>query len=233
MRRALGGAMAATLCCALALPAAARPAHAPAAPSSSPSERSPAKAPAVPRGEVPPSPTAWQSAQEVALFALGLIGVDYRMGGANPAGGLDCSGLIRYVFQQVTGTTLPRTATELSRIGAKVSLADLAPGDLVFFNTRRFAFSHVGLYLGGNRFIHAPSAGGEVQVSLLSQRYWSQHFDGARRLVGVLPSMVPTLITSAVASPAASPALPSTIERADGPFATQSPVPSPVFTDGP
>ena len=142
----------------------------------------------------------WQGAQDVALFALGMIGVDYRFGGNTPDRGLDCSGLVRYVFQEVTGVTLPRTSKEMSRLGDKVALSDLAPGDLVFFNTRRFAFSHVGLYLGDNRFIHAPSTGGEVEVATLSQSYWQKHFDGARRLVGVLPSLVPTMIDSAVAA---------------------------------
>ncbi|HSV20982.1 MAG TPA: C40 family peptidase [Casimicrobiaceae bacterium] len=148
----------------------------------------------------------WQGAQDVALFALGMIGVDYRFGGETPDRGLDCSGLIRYVFQEVTGVTLPRTAREMSRLGDKIAPADLAPGDLVFFNTRRFAFSHVGLYLGDNRFIHAPSTGGEVEIATLSQAYWQRHFDGARRLVGVLPSLVPTMIDSAVAAaPAVAP----------------------------
>jgi cell wall-associated NlpC family hydrolase len=142
----------------------------------------------------------WQGAQDVALFALGMIGVDYRFGGETPERGLDCSGLIRYVFQEVTGVTLPRTSREMSRLGDKIALPDLAPGDLVFFNTRRFAFSHVGLYLGDNRFIHAPSTGGEVEVATLSQDYWKKHFDGARRLVGVLPALVPTMIDSAVAA---------------------------------
>ena len=168
----------------------------------------------------------WESAHDVAAFALGLIGVDYRYGGNTPDAGLDCSGLVRYVFQEVTGTTLPRTAKEMSRLGSKVAPADLAPGDLVFFNTRRLAFSHVGVYLGDGRFIHAPSAGGEVHVSTLSQQYWKQRFDGARRLVGVLPSLVPNLITAAVAappfapmadpSPAAAPGAGALPDRADG-----------------
>ena len=147
----------------------------------------------------------WQGAQDVALFALGMIGVDYRFGGNTPDSGLDCSGLVRYVFQEVTGVTLPRTSREMSRLGEKVALSDLAPGDLVFFNTRRFAFSHVGLYLGDNRFIHAPATGGEVEVATLTQAYWHKHFDGARRLVGVLPSLVPTMIDSAVAAGPSSP----------------------------
>ena len=144
----------------------------------------------------------WHGAQDVALFALGLIGVDYRFGGSTPDAGLDCSGLIRYVFQEVTGATLPRTSREMSRLGDKIALPDLAPGDLVFFNTRRFAFSHVGLYLGENRFIHAPSAGGEVQIATLDQSYWKRHFDGARRVVGVLPALIPNLISTAAAAPA-------------------------------
>ena len=84
-----------------------------------------------------------------------------------PTSGLDCSGLVRHVFQEVTGVTLPRTAKEMSTLGAKVARTDLEPGDLVFFNTRRFAFSHVGIYLGDNRFIHAPSHGREVEIARL------------------------------------------------------------------
>lgn len=137
--------------------------------------------------------------REVGLFALSLVGIDYRFGGDSPDRGLDCSGLIRYVFQHVTGVTLPRTAQELSRIGQTVRVDDLAPGDLVFFNTRRFAFSHVGIYLGNGRFIHAPSRGGEVGVAMLSSAYWQKRYNGARRLVGVLPALVPGLIAPAQA----------------------------------
>jgi len=135
---------------------------------------------------------AWHGAQDLAMFALGLIGVDYVYGGETPEGGLDCSGLVRHVFQQVTGVTLPRTSKEQSRVGKPVARADLKPGDLVFFNTRRFAFSHVGIYLGDDRFIHAPSRGSEVEIAELNNGYWRKHFDGARRLVGVLPGLVPT-----------------------------------------
>jgi cell wall-associated NlpC family hydrolase len=144
----------------------------------------------------------WQDTQDVAQFALGMLGVGYRWGGETPERGLDCSGLIRYVFQQVTGVTLPRTARELSRVGANVQLADLQVGDLVFFDTRRFPFSHVGLYLGDNRFIHAPARGREVEISTLSSRYWQKQFNGARRLVGVLPALMPAMIPEAVAAPA-------------------------------
>jgi cell wall-associated NlpC family hydrolase len=139
-----------------------------------------------------------QSAQDLAIYALGLIGVDYRYGGSSPEHGLDCSGLVRYVFQEVVGVTLPRTAREMARLGGRVAPGDLKAGDLVFFNTRSSPFSHVGIYLGDDRFIHAPHLGGEVEIVTMSQRYWQQRYDGARRLVGVLPD----LISSAHAEPA-------------------------------
>jgi cell wall-associated NlpC family hydrolase len=144
--------------------------------------------------------SAWHGAQDVAIFALGMIGVDYRFGGNTPDSGLDCSGLVRYVFQQVTGVTLPRTSKELSRLGNKVATSDLQPGDLVFFNTRRFEFSHVGIYLGDNRFIHAPNTGSEVEISQLTESYWQKHFNGARRLVGVLPSLIPSVAAAPLLS---------------------------------
>ncbi|HWZ71580.1 MAG TPA: C40 family peptidase [Casimicrobiaceae bacterium] len=138
----------------------------------------------------PVSASVWHSAQDLAIYALGLIGVDYRFGGTTPERGLDCSGLVRYVFQQVTGVMLPRTSQEISRLGEKIPVAELMPGDLVFFNTRRLQFSHVGIYLGEDRFIHAPRQGGEVEIVTLSKGYWQKRFDGARRLVGVLPRLM-------------------------------------------
>ncbi len=92
--------------------------------------------------------------------ALGLLGIQYRFGGTTPASGFDCSGMVRYVFQNAIGLNLPRRAEEISRVGARVGRDDLQPGDLVFYKTLRRAISHVGIYLGDNRFIHAPSAGG-------------------------------------------------------------------------
>jgi len=145
---------------------------------------------------------AWHTAQELSAFALGLIGVDYRYGGDSPETGLDCSGLVRYVFQQVTGVTLPRTAKEMSHVGDKVGLDDLKPGDLVFFNTRRFAFSHVGIYLGDNRFIHAPSRGREVEVATIDKSFWQKRFNGARRLVHAVPDLMPALVSEAIAAEA-------------------------------
>ena len=142
--------------------------------------------------DAPVSATVWHSAQDLAIYALGLIGVDYKFGGTSPERGLDCSGLVRYVFQQVTGVMLPRTSQEISRLGEKIPVSELMPGDLVFFNTRRLQFSHVGIYLGEDRFIHAPRQGGEVEIVTLSKGYWQKRFDGARRLVGVLPHLIPS-----------------------------------------
>jgi cell wall-associated NlpC family hydrolase len=141
----------------------------------------------------------WSGTHDLALYAMGLLGVAYRFG-ESPDTGLDCSGLVRHVFQQVTGVTLPRTSKELSLIGNVVARRDLEPGDLVFFNTRRYDFSHVGIYLGDNRFIHAPRRGREVEVAQLDSGYWRKSFNGARRLVGVLPSLVPALIATADAA---------------------------------
>ncbi len=149
---------------------------------------------------------AWETAQDLTARALDLLGIRYKWGGTTPQSGLDCSGLVQFVFQEVTGVTLPRSAKELSRIGEKVARDDLKPGDLVFFNTRRFAYSHVGIYLGDNRFIHAPRRGREVEVATIDAAYWAKHFDGARRLMGVLPGMIPSLVGTAMAAPLAEPA---------------------------
>lgn len=121
--------------------------------------------------------TAIRSAQDLTSVALDMIGIRYTWGGNTPATGLDCSGLVRYVFQQVTGVTLPRTAKDMSRLGDRIAIPDLRPGDLVFFNTRRFAFSHVGIYLGDNRFVHAPRRGREVEVAELDSSFWQKRFD--------------------------------------------------------
>ena len=143
---------------------------------------------------------AKDSAADITSYALSLIGVDYRFGGNTPDQGLDCSGLIRYVFQQATGISLPRSARDQARVGESIKRDDLQPGDLVFFNTRRFQFSHVGLYIGDNRFIHAPSTGGSVEVTSLDNRYWQKAFNGARRIVSGLPDVTALVIQSAQAA---------------------------------
>jgi len=149
---------------------------------------------------------ALRGAETVATFALSLVGVDYRWGGTTPAQGFDCSGLIRYVFQETTGVALPRTARGLASLGERVTRSELVPGDLVFFNTRHAPFSHVGIYLGNDRFIHAPRRGGEVGVAVLSSAYWKNRYDGARRLVGVLPALMPEVVSTAWAAGTDAPA---------------------------
>lgn len=147
----------------------------------------PAAARSAPVQATAPTPALLQRAQDVAIFALSLIGVDYRFGGESPQGGVDCSGLVRYVFSQTTGIALPRTSAALGKTGLNVARIDLVPGDLVFFNTRHFINSHVGIYLGDNRFVHAPSQGGEVRIASMADEYWRKRFNGARRLIGALP----------------------------------------------
>jgi cell wall-associated NlpC family hydrolase len=121
-------------------------------------------------------------ATSLADYALAFLGVSYRFGGTSPDLGFDCSGLVRRVFQDALGLNLPRTAKEMAQLGTQVRIEDLKPGDLVFFNTMRAAFSHVGIYLGDNKFVHAPSSGGVVRVEDMRIQYWTQRFDGARRV---------------------------------------------------
>ena len=186
--RAAVGAIAASLCLVFALPSQAQDAPPPSIGAATTAAVRDAAA------------TALHSARNLTSAALDLIGIRYKWGGTTPASGLDCSGLVQFVFQQVTGVTLPRSARDLSRIGEVVALSDLKPGDLVFFNTRRFAFSHVGIYVGDNRFIHAPRRGRDVEIATIDQSYWQKHFNGARRLIGVLPEMMPALIGEAYAA---------------------------------
>jgi len=127
-------------------------------------------------------PGLFAQAQELALRALGFIGVPYKWGGSSPDTGFDCSGLIRFLYAQITGRVLPGNAAEISRVGDIIDKSDLQPGDLVFFNTLRRPFSHVGIYLGNSRFVHAPSRGGAVEIVDMSQRYWKNRYNGARRL---------------------------------------------------
>lgn len=120
--------------------------------------------------------------QNVVVNALGLIGVAYRYGGNTAEQGLDCSGFVKLVFQQSMGLVLPRRADEMSKLGSSVASEDLQPGDLVFYNTLRRANSHVGIYIGDGKFVHAPSSGGKVRVESMSTAYWNKRFDGAKRV---------------------------------------------------
>ncbi|MDK2125156.1 C40 family peptidase [Parachitinimonas caeni] len=121
-------------------------------------------------------------AQDILLQAMGLIGVTYRYGGNSPETGLDCSGFIRYVFKQALNIALPHNAFAISRLGDEIEKEDLKAGDLVFFNTLGRKFSHVGIYLGDDRFIHSPSSGGKIQVVRMTDSYWHKRFNGARRV---------------------------------------------------
>lgn len=120
---------------------------------------------------------------DMLKYALNLIGVDYKYGGTQPTTGFDCSGYVSHVFRQMAGLSLPHNALAISRLGKQISTDELQPGDLVFFNTLRRSFSHVGIYLGNNRFVHAPSSGGGVEVVDMQDKYWVKRFNGARRVL--------------------------------------------------
>lgn len=123
------------------------------------------------------------TASDLVMQAMNFLGVPYRRGGNTADQGFDCSGFTRYVFQNSIGLVLPRRADEQAKSNSllNVKREELKPGDLVFFNTMRRAFSHVGIYVGDGKFIHAPRAGGEVRVEDMRQAYWSKRFNGARR----------------------------------------------------
>lgn len=126
---------------------------------------------------------SWQDkAQEVLMNAFSLTGIKYKYGGKSPETGFDCSGFVRYVFRNAANLTLPPTARAISQIGKTVKKDELQPGDLVFFNTLKSAFSHVGIYVGDNKFIHAPSTGKVVRVESMQDGYWARRFNGAQRL---------------------------------------------------
>ena len=122
-------------------------------------------------------------AKDLVLRGLELVGIRYRRGGTDPENGLDCSGFVQLVYSESIGKLLPRTAREQSEVGNTVDRSELKPGDLVFFNTMRRAFSHVGIYLGDNRFVHAPRVGSEIRVEDMNQSYWVKRYNGARRVI--------------------------------------------------
>ena len=125
-----------------------------------------------------------KAAQPILNYALDLIGTPYKFGGTNPEKGLDCSGYVRHVYKEAADIDLPHNAKQISSQGEAVSKEALQPGDLVFFNTMRKSFSHVGIYTGNDKFVHAASSRtGAVVVSDLNEKYWSRHFDGARRIL--------------------------------------------------
>lgn len=135
--------------------------------------------PELPRAETEP---VGEQRAEALLQALLSLGLDYRYGGKTPETGFDCSGLVAHVFREAYGIQLPHNARAQSEYGTKVGLAELRAGDLVFYNTLNRAFSHVGIYLGDGRFLHAPKTGAQVRVESIGANYWRKRFDGARRL---------------------------------------------------
>lgn len=114
--------------------------------------------------------------------ALSLRGTRYRAGGTSPETGFDCSGFVGYLYRDILGFQLPRSANEIWRFGRKVEREDLRPGDLVFYNTLKRPFSHVGIYLGDNQFVHAPASGGAVRIVNMDERYWAARWNGAKRV---------------------------------------------------
>lgn len=132
---------------------------------------------------VPPAETSRPSdprSHEIALFALGLIDTGYRFGGKNPDAGLDCSGMVNYVYENAAGLQLSGSAADMAKLGRPVNGEGLRPGDLVFFNTRNKPRSHVGIYIGDGRFIHAPNTNGKVRTDSLVTGWFATRFEEAR-----------------------------------------------------
>ena len=135
---------------------------------------------------------------DMLFHALMASGVDYRRGGKSYQSGFDCSGLVAHVYREAYGLALPHNTQAQSQMGDAINTSDLKPGDLVFFNTQRKPFSHVGIYIGEGRFIHAPKEGAVVRTENLHARYWTTRFDGARRIV-------PTIVTADYPAPPRNP----------------------------
>lgn len=119
-------------------------------------------------------------AHEVVIYALGLIDTGYRFGGKNPEAGLDCSGMVSHVYEQAAGLRLQGSAAEIAARGRSIDPASLRPGDLVFFNTRNRPRSHVGIYIGDGRFVHAPNSNGKVRTESLTKSWFATRFEEAR-----------------------------------------------------
>jgi len=122
-------------------------------------------------------------AQEMVLYALGLLDTGYRFGGKNPSAGLDCSGMVSYVVEQVSGRKLPYNAAGIAERTRPIPASAIRPGDLVFFNTLGRSYSHMGIYMGDGKFIHAPNSKGKVRVERMDNRYYAERFEAARTLL--------------------------------------------------
>lgn len=124
-----------------------------------------------------------ETASDLVISAMNFLGVPYRRGGESAETGFDCSGFTRHVFENSVGRLLPRRSRDQALLGDLLTIPrdELKPGDLVFFNTMRSAFSHVGIYVGEGKFIHAPRTGSKIRVDDMREAYWNQRFNGARR----------------------------------------------------
>ncbi|TAM50270.1 MAG: peptidoglycan endopeptidase [Paraburkholderia sp.] len=147
--------------------------------------------------------------EEISIQAMSLVGIPYHWGGNTPDSGFDCSGLVRYVVARAADVELPRTTADMSHRGESIEPDEVAPGDLIFFNTTGRPHSHVGIYVGKLRFVNAPSTGGTVRLDYLTNPYWAKRFDGIRRVAAPLeppsPFDAPTRLAARQAPPAAKP----------------------------
>lgn len=172
----------------------------------------------VPRAPGKPMIDPSAGLEEISIQAMSLVGTPYRYGGNTPDSGFDCSGLVRYVVQRAANVNLPRTTEQMGQRGTSLERSDVASGDLVFFNTTGRANSHVGIYVGQNRFVHAPATGGTVRLEDMGKSYWAARYNGARRVVAA--SNLPTLPSPAAPSvPAPAPVAPPPAEDEDDPIA--------------
>lgn len=166
---------------------------------------------------VPPSEYAFvqsmrDKASDMVLSAMNFLGVPYRRGGNTAETGFDCSGFTRHIFELSLGHVLPRRVDDQASAPGliKIRRDELKPGDLVFFNTLKRTFSHVGIYIGEGKFIHSPRSGASVRVEDMRYAYWSKRFTGARRAPPLAEGAVPAAQSAAVGSkPAAVPAAPA------------------------
>ncbi|WP_179404009.1 C40 family peptidase [Burkholderia guangdongensis] len=192
--------------------------------------------------------------EEISIQAMSLVGVPYRWGGNTPASGFDCSGLVRYVVGRAADVNLPRTTADMSGRGVEIEPDQVAPGDLIFFNTTGRPHSHVGIYVGKLRFVNAPSTGGTVRLDYLTNPYWAKRFDGIRRVAPpratpfdsptyearrnaappqAEPALAAAVAPAPVVAPSPSPAIaPIVAAQARAPMPVAAPMPAPVPSRG-
>ncbi|QYY30198.1 MULTISPECIES: C40 family peptidase [Cupriavidus] len=153
--------------------------------------------------------------EEISIQAMSLVGTPYRYGGNTPDSGFDCSGLVRYVVARAADVNLPRTTEAMGTRGSALDRSEVASGDLVFFNTTGRANSHVGIYVGQNRFVHAPSTGGTVRLEDMGKPYWASRYNGARRVVAAVNQPLPVQPASPVPTPVPPAAPPDPVPAVD------------------